>query len=300
MQKLPLTDRLKTLTHRLSNKKGHRFLYGDFDRLVDDLKQVSSLSQETLSAIQLCVSSLIWEANVFRCYPLWAIRCNLCAARLAEFLPDKEVQLVEIENQQDAFAEEFIDAFVLFPTFNEYCERLSTRPERTRRIAALCFEHSDSGRRPHLGKDEELFYALFKCGYNLAEQYISTTGDFEAFTEWFKVLDPFHIEQVLENIENVGWNDDYIHRMLEDTLIKQLKLLKRWLEGDTLSFVNYWRSNGIIKLLELVDDDTFFMTLRALAEVNSNIEVRAIIEYYINDDEINIQTFAKQLLNNYT
>lgn len=295
-----LTDRVNTLTHRLSNKRGHRFLYGSFDRLVEDLKQALPLPQETIEAIKLCVSSLIWEANAFQCYyPLWAIRCNLCALRLVEFLSDKGKYSIDIEKQQDAFAEKYIWSFVLFPTFDEYCERLSVHPEKARRVATLCFEHSDSGRRPHVAKDEEIFYALFKRGYGLAEEYINLTGDFKAFLEWFKYLDTFHIVQILENIEDCGWEDGNIHGMIEDTFVMQLKLLGRWLDGDTSSFINYWRSNGIIRLLELVDDNVFFATLRTLSKVKPNSDIRAVIEYYTNDDESSIQSFAIRLLHDY-
>lgn len=294
-----LTDRVKTFTHRLGNKKGHRFLYSDFDRLVDDLRQAGPLLEETIDAIRECVIALIWEADVYQGYQLWAIRCNQCASIFEEFLPNKEGFTSDIERQQDTFADRFIWSFVLFPTFDEYCDRITVKPERVRRVATLCFENSDSGRRPHISKDEEVFYVLFKRGYALAEEYINSTDNYEAFPEWFRVLDPLHIEGILEGIEDCGWNDEYIYGMLEDTLVKQLILLKKWLDGDALSFIDYWKSTGIIKLLELVDDDIFFATLRILSKVKFNQEVRAVIQNYTNDDESRIQRFAKQLLEEY-
>ena len=242
---------------------------------------------------------MIWEANVFQCYPLWAIRCNLCASRLVELLPDKEKYSIDIQNQQDTFVEKFIWSFVLFPTFSEYCEKLSARPEKARSVAALCFEHSDTGRRPHIIKDEEFFYIFFKRGYNLAEEYVNSTQNYDAFQEWFRFLDPIHIEQILEMVEDCDGNDYYLHEMLEDTLVKQLVLLGRWMEGDTISFVEYWKSTGIIKVLELVDDNVFYATLRTLSKVKSNSDVRAVFEYYINDDESSIRSFAKRLLDDY-
>jgi hypothetical protein len=294
-----LTNKLCTLNHRIKNKKGHRFLYGDFDRLVEDMKQVVPLQQETLDAIESCVISLISEANIYQCYQLWAIRCNQCASILVEFLPHNKVIKADIEKQQDTFADRFIWSFVLFPTFKDYCERLQMRPERACRVATLCFEHSDSGRRPHDMRDEDVFYSLFKCGHNLAEDYINTTNNYKAFEEWFKVLDPLHLEQILEMIEDCGREDDRVYGMIEDTLLKQLELLGKWLEGDTLSFIDFWKSKRIIDLLELVEDDVFFSVLQTLAKVESNAEVRSVIEFYTNDEEAHICEFAKQLLGDY-
>lgn len=294
-----LTNKLCTLNHRIKNKKGHRFLYGDFDRLVEDIKQVAPLQQDTLDAIESCVISLISEANIYQCYQLWAIRCNQCASILVEFLPYNKVLKADIEKQQDTFADRFIWSFVLFPTFKKYCERLSMRPERACRVATLCFEHSDSGRRPHDMRDEDVFYSLFKCGCNLAEGYINKTNNYKAFEEWFKVLDPLHLEQILEMIEDCGREDDRVYGMIEETLLKQLELLGKWLEGDTSSFIDFWKSKGVIDLLELVEDDVFFSVLQTLAKVESNAEVRSVIEFYTNDEEAHICEFAKQLLGDY-
>lgn len=294
-----LKDRLSTFKHRLCNKKGHRFLYGDFDQLVDDLKLVSSLSQDTIDAIDSCVASLISEANIYQCYPLWAIRCNLCATRLIDFLPNNSLYKTDIEKQQDSFADRFIWFFVLFPTFKEYCQRLLMRPERSNRVATICFEHSDYGRRPHNMRDEEVYYSLFKSGRNLAEDYINTTNNYKAFEEWFKVLDPLHLVQILEMIEDCNREDDRVYSMIEDTLLQQLELLGKWLEGDTLSFIAFWKAKGTIDLLELVEDDVFFSVLQKLAKVESNADVRSVIEFYTNDEEAPIREFAKQLLEKY-
>lgn len=299
MQNVSLTDKVRTLTHRLSNKKGHRFLYGDFENLVEYLKQANSLSKETIDAIRECVNALIWEADVFQYYQSWAIRCNQCASILVGFLPYKESLEEKIERQQDTFTDSFIWSFLNFSTFNDYCERLSTRPERARKVACLCFEHSDTGRRPHLMEDEEVFYTLFIKGYNLAVKYIESTRNYEAFSEWFNVLDPFHIGQITESIECYDRVNQHLYNMIEDTLIKQLKLLEKWLKADALSFINYWKSKRIIELLEFVDDNVFFDTLQTLANVKSNPEVHAVIEYYTHDEESHILRFAQNLLADY-
>lgn len=299
MQEYSLTDRIKKFEYKLGNKKGHRFLYGSFDRIVDELKNVSVLPKETINAIDSCIVTLIGEANLYQLYPLWAIRCNLCATRLVEFVPDKNVYIKELEKQQDTFADRFIWSFVLFPTFKEYCEKLTLRPERAHRVATLCFIHSDSGRRPHYGGEERVFYSLFMCGYNLAEWYINSTNNYKAFEDWFKELDPLHLEQILEMIEDCGRRSNLLFGMIEDTLIKQLKLLGKWIEGDTLSFINFWKSKGIINLLELVEDDVFFSVLQTLAKVESNVEVRSILEFYTNDEEYGIREFAIRLLKDY-
>lgn len=300
MQNVTLADRVNSFTNTLRNKNGHQFLYWDFDALVSDLKQAAPLSQETIDAIKKCVDALMWEAGVYQGYQLWAIRCNQCAAIISSFLVDKEVVLADIERQQDTFVDRFIWSFLSFPeVFDEYCEKLSMRPERARKVAALCFEHSDTGRRPHITEDEEAFYSLFNRGFNLAEGYFNSTKDYSAFQEWFRFLDPSHIEQIIELVEDCGGNDYHLLNMLEDTLVKQLKLLGEWLEGGVLSFIEYWRSTGIVRLLELVDDGVFFSTLQTLATVKANSEVRAVIEYYTNDDESHIQEFANQLLKVY-
>lgn len=71
-----------------------------------------------------------------------------------------------------------------------------------------------------------------------------------------------------------------------------LSLLRKWFESDAEGCVNYWGAERIKNLLELVEDDVFFRVLERMSKIRNNPEVKAILEYYTDDDEPFIRDFA--------
>jgi hypothetical protein len=170
--------------------------------------------------------------------------------------------------------------------------------DKEQELATECFRNSDTGRRPHILSHEGEFYVLFKKGYNIALSYLQKTNDYDAFKNWFSVLNPLHIASILDDIERSDMREPDLYRMIEDTLIKQLQLLGKWLDYDPKAFVEYWGHQRIFDLLELVDDNIFFDVLRKLSSLNPDQEVDKILSFYANDDETHIREFAKTLLVN--
>lgn len=179
-------------------------------------------------------------------------------------------------------------------------------------IALIYFRGTSAGRRPWGIKDEIAFYHMMIEGYKLANKYISLSGDFSHFPDWFSVLSPCRTDSIIEDVSNWIDNNEEIERKrwnhysyedvviyLEDTLDMQLSLVWKWLDSDVEGFVNYWGADKIEKLLELVEDDTFFDVLGKLYRLKNNQEVSKVLNFYAEDDEKQIKNYASKLLTDY-
>lgn len=175
-----------------------------------------------------------------------------------------------------------------------------------------CFITASSGRRPWGIKDEIAFHKQMIEGYELATKYISLSGDFSHFPDWFSILNPCRTDSLIEEVSNwIERNEDVqnlrwehysyedVVAYLEDTLDKQLSLLWKWLDGDAEGFVNYWGAERIGNLLELVEDDVFYDVLRKLASLKHNQTATDILAFYAEDDEPQIKSYALKLLEEY-
>lgn len=187
-----------------------------------------------------------------------------------------------------------------------------TKTENLWRLATDCFETTSAGRRPWGIKDEITFHKKMVEGYELATKYISLSGDFSHFPDWFSILNPCRTDSLIEEVSNwIDRNEDVqnlrwehysyedVVAYLEDTLDKQMFLLWKWLDGDAEGFVNYWGAERIENLLELVEDDVFYDVLRKLASLKHNQTATDILAFYAEDDEPQIKSYALKLLEEY-
>lgn len=119
--------------------------------------------------------------------------------------------------------------------------------EKTDSILALirqCFEWSDAGRRPHEYYKEKEMYNNFMRGYKLANNYLARTHDYERYEEWFKILDPIHVGNILaEILEDPRW--DSLADLIDETLTLQIKMLEDWKRNSYKAFL----ANGGEELL---------------------------------------------------
>lgn len=310
---------IEELISKIENQWGHKHLYNDYQVLIDTLDANRNLSKgEVYSLDRLVVILLDETKHYFRVYAKWATRCIECASKLVTFLPpdyeDKEKRL-------KLLAEMYVQ-FIIDPNlsnsnhrdyYKEFTENLAgVNVELLCEMASKCFCITSSGRRPWGIKDEIAFHNAMKEGYNLAVKYLSITSDFSHFSDWFSILSPYRTDSLIQEVSDWIDGDEKVQSerwehysyegvviFLEDTLDKQLSLLRKWLDGDIEGFVNYWGAKKIEELLELFEDDVFFDVLRKLCLLKNNNDVKEVLEFYSKDDELQVKNEALKLLADY-
>ena len=314
-----ITRSIRELICKIEKQWGHKHLYEDYQVLVDTLEKNRSLSNEEVFALERLVEILIEEARRYSwSYPKRSSRCLECASRLIFFLPsdneNKDEKVRILMRMWTLFvANPDLAVYVHMEYYRRYIEDVAKNNVGILGQTALdCFETASSGRRPWGIKDEIMFHNKMVEGYELATKYISMSGDFSHFPDWFSILNPCHTDSLIEevsrwidsteSVRNQRWEHysyEDVVEFLEDTLDKQLSLLWKWLDGNAEGFVNYWGAERIENLLELVEDDVFYDVLRKLASLKNNQEVAEVLEYYAEDDEEQIKRFAVKLLAEY-
>ena len=315
----PINCCIEELISKIKKQWGHKHLYNDYQVLVDTLDTNRNLSKgEVYSLDRLVVLLLDETKHYFRVYAKWATRCLECASKLVAFLPpdyeDKEKRLKML-------AEMFVQ-FVTDPNlsnsvhrdyYKEFIDNLAdVNVELLCEMASNCFRTTSSGRRPWGIKDEIAFHNAMKEGYNLAVKYLSITSDFSHFPDWFSILNPCRTDSLIEevsrwidcneDVQNLRWEHysyEDVVACLEDTLDKQLSLSWKWLDGDAEGFVKFWGAERIEELLELVEDDVFFDVLSKLYLLKNNQDVLKVLEFYAEDDESQIKSYALKMLLDY-
>ena len=201
--------------------------------------------------------------------------------------------------------------FVSGPMFSEFCrteyfkeyleDACVNHVDILWKIAADYFRISAEGRRPRCAEEEYRLFNMMDEGYLLANKYLDVTKDYSHFPDWFSILSPCWIEDILE--QALDWTGArFYHKivgLLQKTIDRQLSLLGKWLDGHTVGFISFWGAERIEKLLELVEDDVFFDVLRKLSAVKGNLEVSKVLAFYAEDDEYQIRAFASELLKDY-
>jgi hypothetical protein len=83
-------------------------------------------------------------------------------------------------------------------------------------------------------KEKEM-YDNFMRGYKLAKIYLERTQDYDRYEEWFKILAPIHVGNILAEIpENPIWDD--IGDLVDKTLTIQIEMLEDWKKNHYESF----------------------------------------------------------------
>lgn len=116
-------------------------------------------------------------------------------------------------------------------------------------VIRKCFEWSDAGRRPHEYYQEKEMYDNFMRGFELAQKYLELTHDYKRYEEWFKILSPTHVGNILASIpEDPRW--DNIADLIDETLTLQIEMLEDWKRYSYKSFVTNGGEELLTRCLE--------------------------------------------------
>ncbi len=300
---------INTLADKVSNKRGHNFLYDDFESLLISLEADSILSKDEIWSIDWLVRNLLSEANLYSgnnnylYYPLWSVKCFDCAVRLFRYIPDEYNgrNVKEAEN----IARKFLSSPILFDficteSYRKYIEELiGNDHDLLWKVAENCFSVSNCGRRPRDLETESKLYSVMMEGYNLANTYIAKTKNMSHFPDWFAHLNIEYISRMTACTVYTRY-DEQILELLDKTLDIQISLLKKWLEGDAKAFLNHWSKEQIKAFLELTDDGLFYYMLDRMCSVGNCQKVKEILEFYTKDDEIDVKSYAERKLAEYS
>lgn len=247
-----LVNLLEKFEFEVQNKKGHRHLYDRFDEIMQSLQSGEGESDEEQRALESAVSMLAFEGDMFTGFPgynFYVVRCYICAFRLFEYVRN-ENRRQWLQPKMDGFLAKIKDHHLIpyFPKdfFDEYNRQLldNAQTESVLESIRQCFDWCDAGRRPHDYYKEKEMHDNFVRGYDLANDYLSLTHDYERYVDWFKILDPVHVGEILASIpEDPQWDD--IGNLVDDTLTMQIEMLEDWKRNSFDSFV----ANGGVSLL---------------------------------------------------
>ena len=307
-------DFINKLIFQVQFRIGNQLLYKDFTQLTQSIEQDSTLSREETVCLEELINVLLTETERYSSstsgylyYPLWSAGCLDCATILVNYLPDTFDSKNEISQKIHNFTQQFLLSPLLLEFFRTQTYKsfrnnvLENESELLWKVASNCFYLSDEGRRPRDNEEEFILYSIFLEGYELANAYFRKTMDASHFPDWFSRLSPLKIatlSDVVASNRQLRGNDSLLH-YLDDTLDKQLVLLKTWLETDTAGFVEYWGVKKMESLLELVDDTHFFYALNKICLLKNNPQVKELLQFYAEDDEAHIREYVSRLLHNY-
>lgn len=241
---------MEEFEYKLKNAKGHNHLYGLFDEIVTDCEHGESKEEKAQSALYSMVRSLIFEASLFYngypFYPLYVLRCYECAKQLSGYLINRyEKNSVdkELENLLVRYKKSPIVEYMPRQMY-EQCVETSDSAEKLAIIEHL-FVSSDSGRRPRDMEIERLFHDNFIKGYKLCQNYLKSTNDFVRYREWFRILNPIHVGNLLAEIPEDS-NYDELGDMVDEVLTLQIKMLEDWKNHSYDTFCEF----GGVELLD--------------------------------------------------
>lgn len=225
------------------NNKGHRHLYDRFDDIMQCLKSGEGESEDEQRALESAISTLSFEGVLFTGMPrynYYVVRCYVCASKLFGYIHNR-YRIQYLQPQLDEFYTRLKDCHLLPYLPNDFLADHSNQlsEEKANTVLELvrqCFECSDAGRRPHEYYKEKEMYNNFIRGYRLAKDYLARTHDYERYADWFKVLDPIHVGNILASIpEDSQWDD--IGDLVDETLTLQIEMLEDWKKRHYESFV---------------------------------------------------------------
>ena len=239
-----LVNLIEKFQYEVQNNKGHRHLYDRFDELLQRLIAGEGKTEDEQMAIESAIDLLLCESDLFADdfgYRYYVIRCYICATKLYVFI---------LNNGHKQMLQHFLNEVIVkiranqlipfFPEdfFFEYNNELLVREQfdSVKESIYQCFFWSDSGHRPREYYEEEEMYGQFKRGYKLTKEYLKKTHDYERYIDWFKVLDPIHIGNILASIPEDPEYDN-IGDLVDETLTLQIEMLEDWKRNSYDSFV---------------------------------------------------------------
>lgn len=238
-----LVDLIEKFEFEVRNNKGHRHLYDRFDEIMQRLKTGGGDTDDGQRALESAISVLAFEGDLFTGVPrynYYVVRCYICASKLFDYIHN-EYRIQYLQPQLDRFYTRLKECHLLpyFPNdflanySNQLCKE---KADNVLELVRQCFEWSDAGRRPHEYYKEKEMYDNFIRGYRLAKDYLARTHDYERYADWFKILDPIHVGNILASIpEDSQWDD--IGDLVDETLTLQIEMLEDWKKRHCESFV---------------------------------------------------------------
>lgn len=247
-----LVNLIEKFEYEVRNNKGHYHLYERFDQIMSRLRNGEGKTDDEQRALESSISMLSFEGVMFTGMPrynYYVVRCYICASQLFGFIHN-EHRIQYLQPQLDKFFTRLKECHLLpyLPNdfFSEHNNQLLNKEVLDNVLESVrqCFEWSDAGRRPHEYYQEKEMYDNFMRGYKLAKKYLLRTHDYERYEEWFKILDPIHVGNILAGIpEDPRW--DSIADLIDETLTLQIDMLEDWKRNSYKTFI----ANGGEQLL---------------------------------------------------
>ena len=238
-----LAGLIEKFEYEVRNNKGHDHLYDRFDQIMSRLKSGEGTTEYEQRALEISISTLSFEGVMFTGMPrynYYVVRCYICASKLFGYIHN-EYRIQYLQPQLDRFYTRLKECHLLPYLPNDFLAEHDNKlnEEKSDNVLELvrqCFEWSDAGRRPHEYYKEKEMYDNFIRGYRLAKDYLARTHDYERYADWFKILDPIHVGNILASIpEDSQWDD--IGDLVDDTLTLQIEMLEDWKRNSYESFM---------------------------------------------------------------
>ena len=229
-----MIKRLQKYEKQVVEAKGHQYLYGRFEKLVDDLKGMDYWSGELSNVTQGIINQLLYESAVTAhtpFYPLYSLRCWTCAGILHRVLKELDSRvrndslLTEIET---VLIERGVMIYMDEDRWDGYIHTLviQSRWHHVRWLIDQCITASDEGRRPRSMEREKELHRQLKRAVVLMRIYATQTHDLQSVRKCRDKLDINHFQSILYNlVRNSG--DTRIMTLIIDSisLIEQIGAL---------------------------------------------------------------------------
>lgn len=238
-----LIDLIEKFEYEVRNNKGHDHLYDRFDQIISRLKSGEGNTEDEQRALESSISTLSFEGVMFTGMPrynYYVVRCYICASKLFGYIQN-EYRIQYLQPQLDRFYIRLKECHLLPYLPNDFLAEQNNKLNEEKSDNVLefvrqCFEWSDAGRRPHEYYKEKEMYDKFIRGYKLAKNYLARTHEYERYEEWFKILNPIHVGNILADIpEDPRW--DSLADLIDETLTLQIEMLEDWKRNSYESFM---------------------------------------------------------------
>ena len=239
-----LVDLIEKFGYEIRNSKGHEHLYDRFEQIMSRLRSGEGNTEDEQRALESVISVLSFEGVMFTgapCYNYYVVRCYYCASKLFDYIHNK-YRIQYLQPQLKKFYTRLEECHLLpyLPDdfFADYNYQLLNEEKTDSVLESIrqCFECCDAGRRPHEYYKEKEMYDNFLRGYKMTKDYLSRTHDYERYVEWFKILDPIHVGNILACIpEDPRW--DSLADLIDDTLTLQIEMLEDWKRNSYKTFL---------------------------------------------------------------
>ena len=155
----------------------------------------------------------------------------------------------------------------------------------------------NAGRRPWRLESERAFLSIMLPAVDVVE-FLHTSGN--ASNEVYEYIKPLSMALYLvRTVEHMAETRPVDLRIdILDQLVTQYILIFGWWASDFAISIELPPTDELLFLLETCDDHLFIILLTALAKTQQPC-VKAILDMFIDYDEVHVQTLAKKLSTQY-